>query len=178
MYILCRLLQVRVLKIIVVLFFGLKAYGQLNTFIINDLEVNLSQDHLPFYNKARLSIETRQYVEAIPHLDSLQKYYSSSTSIIFLSGVCKIYTEETKAQALTLLKALNKKSSKLSNYNFWLGLAYEKNDSTVMATAHYTKFITEAATETDEDKEYVNRAKNSLDNVKSMFLWYHPMNLL
>lgn len=157
----------RILKIIIAIFFSLNVYGQLNSYVINDLEVYLAEKHLPFFNKARLSIEVRHYSEALPHLDSLLKYYPSSTSINFLSGVCKIYTEPTKAKGLFHLKLLNGKHQKLSNYNYWLGLAYEKNDSIAQAKQYYNKFLSENGTSDNETKEYIENAKRSIENLKT-----------
>lgn len=154
------------LKIITAVLISLNAFGQLNTFVVNDLEVNLAENHLPFFNRARLSIETRQYAEACPSLDSLLKYYPSSTSINFLAGVCKIHTEDTKARGLLLLKLLSNKQQKLSNFNYWLALAYEKNDSISQATKIYNKFIAESGANTEENKEYSKKAYQSLDNLK------------
>lgn len=143
------------------------SFSQINPYIENEIETNVAEKHMPFFNKARLSIDSRQYNEAVAPLDSLLRLYPSSNSVIFLNGICRIDQETTKKEGLVLLKKVSFKQADLPHYNYWLALAYEKNDSIAKATEFYNKFINTTVVTTEETKEFVAEAQRSLDNLKT-----------
>ncbi len=144
------------------------AFSQINNYITNEIETKVAERHMPFYNKARLSIESDQFAEAIVPLNYLLKIYPKINGIVFLNGVCRIFKEETKKQSLALLKSLDFIKSELPYYEYWIALSYEKNDSVQQATKHYTKFVNANISATDEEtKELIVNAQRSLDNVKA-----------
>lgn len=157
-------------------FITICSFAQINGYVVTEIETNVSEKHMPFFNKARLSIESDQYLEAIVPLDSLLKLYPTSNGVIFLNGICKIYRENRKNEGLSLLKRVAFKEKELPEFNYWLALAYEKNDSLKKATEYYQKFISESVINvsgiTDEAykeelKGFVNIAHRSLDNLKA-----------
>lgn len=141
--------------------------GQFNSYVLTEIEINVAEKHIPFYNKAKLSIETRQYNEAVAPLDSLLKIYPNLSSLNFLSGISKTFIESQKKQGLIEIKKAAVRSVELPDYNYWLARAYEKNDSISKATAFYNKFINEKKAVTQEEKELIQNAQKSLDNLKA-----------
>lgn len=172
--------------LIVVLFFlALITFSQLNRYVVTEIETNVSEKYMPFFNKARLSVQTDQYIEAIGPLDSLLRLYPKSNGVIFLNGICKIYKESFKIEGLNLLKKVAFKERDLPEFNYWLALGYEKNDSIAKAAEYYQKFITESitmeATITDpvnkeELKQFVSIAHRSLAYLKAADKLKHYSN--
>ena len=151
-----------------ILIFANTSFSQINNYVTNEIETNVAERHMPFYNKARLSIESDQFAEAIAPLDSLLKIYPKSVGVVFLNGVCKLFKEETKKQSLVHLKSLSYKKDDLPFYDYWLALSYDKNDSVREATKYFTQFINANKASLDEDtKGLVADAQRSLDNVKA-----------
>ncbi|MBL7895980.1 MAG: PD40 domain-containing protein [Bacteroidia bacterium] len=141
--------------------------GQFNSFVLNEIEVNIAEKHIAFYNKAKLSIETRQYNEAVAPLDSLLKIYPNVSSLNFLGGITKIFSESKKKSGLVELKRASVRSNELPDYTYWLARAYEINDSINQATTYYNKFLSEKKPVTEEEKELIQNAQKSLDNLKT-----------
>lgn len=158
----------RVKSLIILFLIGsLQISGQFNSYILSEVEINIPDKHIPYYNKAKLSIETRQYAEAIAPLDSLLKLYPNVNSINFLSGISKVHSESHKKRGLVEIKKALNKSNLLPDYDYWLALAYEKNDSINQATFFYKKFINEKKAIKEEDHELLQLAQKSLDNLKA-----------
>lgn len=141
--------------------------GQFNNYVLSEIEINVAERHIPFYNKAKLSIETRQYAEAVSPLDSLLKIYPNLNSVSFLSGICKSNTELYKKQGLVEIKKAIGRSIELPDYFYWLAFSYEKNDSINKAGMYYKKYLNEKKAITEEETELIGKAQKSLDNLKA-----------
>lgn len=141
--------------------------AQFNSYILAEAETNIAERHLSFYNKAKLSIETRQYAEAIAPLDSLSSIYPNLSSINFLAAICKSFNETKKKDALVQYKKAYGRRVELPAYDYWMGFIYEKNDSIKQANASYNKFVSEFKPQSEEEQELVEKAKRSLDNLKA-----------
>lgn len=148
--------------LITLLYFVLSSKAQFNSFMMNEVDSLISNKHIPFFNKARLSIETKQYSDAIPNLDSLLVYYPSCASANFLAGICYSFKLELKKQAVPMFLNCNSQNVYLPDYDYWLGIAYEVNDSLNKASFQYTKYIESNL----KELTHIQEAKRRLDNIK------------
>ncbi len=103
-------------------------------------EKSISPKHESFYHKARLSFENKQYKESLPNLDSLLKYYSENTTVKYMTGVSELFDLSRRKASLNRLKSLNTEAQFLPDYFYWLGYAYELNDSTNRAMECYQTY--------------------------------------
>ncbi|MFO0356763.1 MAG: hypothetical protein ACK50A_07405 [Sphingobacteriaceae bacterium] len=130
----------------------------------NEIDSAVALKHVPYYNKARLSIETKQYKDAIPYLDSLLIYYPNNASANFLAGICYAFKEDLKKKALYYFNNCSSIKHNLPDYNYWCGLAYEVNDSLKKAKEVYTNYLENNTT--DKEPLYAQDVKRRMENIK------------
>lgn len=142
------------------------AKAQVNEFILNQVEINVAQKHQPFFNKARLSFESKQFADAHAPLDSLLRYYPELSAIQYLNGISLINREDGKKQGLILLKNIPSGQSELPNIKYWLAVAFEKNDSISKAELLYRQYISDNVVDVD-NADLIVAAKRSIENLKA-----------
>jgi hypothetical protein len=150
------------------IFINLKGFSQINAFVIDETEKTISKNHIALFNKAKLSFENELYLEALPNLDSLLKLYPNNVPVIYLTGICKTYDEENKAKAVTLLLKVEKQKAQLEYYNYNLGYAYEKIDSSRLADKYFAAFISEESTKPQPNKSLIEQATRRIANLKML----------
>ena len=143
-----------------------KSVGQLNAFVNDDIEKTISPTKLQFYNKARLSFETKQYSEASLPLDSLLKAYPDCIGLRYMKGISGCYKGDKSKTALELLKSISSSSVQLEHYPYWLAYAYELNDSLKNAQFYFEIAAKSILLNTEHDKEVVTDAKRRIENLK------------
>lgn len=145
-------------------------YGmaQINSYIVNETEKTISKNHQPLFNKAKLSFENELYLEALPNLDSLLKLYPENVPVIYLTAICKTYNEETKANSIALFLKIDKYKAQLEYYNYNLGYAYERIDSTTLADKYFSLFIAEESGKPQPNKQLIEQAIRHMDNIKML----------
>lgn len=141
----------------------LKLSAQINSYVQVEIEKTIAQQHEAIYNKGRLLIENENYTEANIYLDSLFSFYPSNISISYLSGICNIHNKQTKNLSLLKLKSAAVAQNNLPNYNFWLGMAYEANDSLTKAIDYYELYFSNTNNLNNTKK---NEALRRIDNLK------------
>jgi hypothetical protein len=150
------------------LFFSSISFAQINSFLLDEAEKTISQNHYPLFNKAHLAFENELYLEAIPPLDSLLKFYPDNIPVLYLDGICKAYDEDSKSKSVPLLLKVEKNKSQLENYNYYLAYAYEKIDSIKLADKYYNDFIIEQGTKSKPNKKLIEQAVRHIKNLKSL----------
>lgn len=160
--------------IAIFIFIFFESHSQFNSFMMNEVDSIVSNKHIPFFNKARLSIETKQYADAIPYLDSLLAYYPSCASANFLAGICYSFKEEVKKQAIPRFTICSLRSAYLPDFDYWLGIAYEVNDSLNQANIHFSKYIELNS----KELPFLQDAKRRLDNIKMASKMKHFENVV
>lgn len=154
------------LQLILVLIFTCAVYSaQINPYVSENIEQTISTKHLPLYNKARLSIESEQCKEAVVFVDSLITLYPENTGINYLAGMCFSHNENTKDRSIAPLKKIKPESDKVDNYHYWLGFAYEKNDSTTAAITAYSVFIAEESKNASPNTRLLKDAERRIENL-------------
>lgn len=156
----------KVLLFLATLFITTKSVAQLNAFVNDDIEKKISPSKVQFYNKARLSFESKQYVEANAPLDSLLKIYPDCIGLSYLKGVSGCFKEDKVRTSLELLKSVASYSVQLEHYPYWLAYAYEKNDSLNMAQLYFEIAARSILPQTENDKELVADSKRRIENMK------------
>jgi hypothetical protein len=148
------------------LFFTFMGAAQLNAFVNDDIEKRIAPAKVVFYNKARLSFESKQYAEANIPLDSLLPLYPDCIGLRYLKGISSCFKEDKVKTALELLKSVNTSSAQLEHYPYWLGYAFEENDSLAKAKLYFEIAAKSILLNTDYDKELVADAKRRVENMK------------
>lgn len=157
---------------------ALDGFSQINAFVIDETEKTISKNHIALFNKAKLSFENELYLEALPNLDSLLKLYPNNVPVIYLTGICKTYDEENKAKGVTLLLKVEKQKTQLEYYNFNLGYAYEKIDSSRLADKYFSTFITEESTKPQPNKTLIEQATRRIANLKMLDAMKTKINIV
>jgi hypothetical protein len=150
------------------IFINLRGFSQINAFVIDEAEKTISKNHINLFNKAKLAFENDLYLEALPNLDSLLKLYPDNVPVIYLTGICKSYDEENKSKAVTLLLKAEKQKAQLEYYNYNLGYAYEKIDSSKLADKYFADFITEESKKPQPNKALIEQATRRIANLKML----------
>ncbi len=150
--------------IAILILFGYLSKAQFNSFMTNEIDSAVALKHVPYYNKARISIETKQYKDAIPYLDSLLIYYPNNTSANFLAGICYAFTEDVKKKALYYFNNCSSIKHNLPDYNYWCGIAYEVNDSLKKAKEVYTNYLENNTA--GKEPLYAQDVKRRMGNIK------------
>ncbi len=140
-----------------------KLSAQINSYVQEEIEKTLAPQHETIYNKGRLLIENENYTEANKYLDSLFFFYPTNISINYLSGICNAHYKQSKNLSLTKLKTAAIAQNNLLNFNFWLGLAYEVNDSLKKAIEYYELYFSNTNNLNSTKK---NEALRRIDNLK------------
>lgn len=156
----------RIKNLIAILFFiAFKCVAQLNAFVYDDIEKRISPSKVPFYNKARLSFESKQYQEANIPLDSLLISYPDCIGLRYLKGISGCFKPDKVKTSLELLKSVSSASTQLEHYPYWLAYAFEANDSLAKAKLYF-EIATKSILQINEnDKELVADAKRRVDNM-------------
>ncbi|MCX8081563.1 MAG: hypothetical protein N3F09_10045 [Bacteroidia bacterium] len=118
--------------------------SQYNPQGISNIEKVLLEADEALFNKGLLSYNNRDFISAAKIFDSLQKKYTKSIELKYLFSCAGSYLPEYKTHAYRNLKELREFSPLLENYSFFMGQAYEMNDSIESALYWFRKY----------DKEY------------------------
>ncbi len=147
-------------------FLAFNGLAQLNAFVNDDIEKTVHQNKLHFYNMARLSFETKQYIEAAIPLDSLLQANPDCVGLRYLKGISSCFKEDKTRSALELLKSVSSYSPQLEHYPYWLAYAYEENDSLKKARLYFEIAAKSILLLTENDKAVVTDAKRRIENMK------------
>jgi hypothetical protein len=147
-------------------FLALKSVAQINAFVSDDIEKKIAPAKVAFFNKARLSFETKQYAEANIPLDSLLTAYPDCIGLRYLKGISGCFKADKVSTALELLKSTISYSAQLEHYPYWLGYAFEENDSLAKAKLYFEIAAKSILENTAYDKELIADAKRRVENMK------------
>jgi len=150
----------------IISFIALYSHAQLYAFVNDDIEKTVDPNKLHYYNKARLSFETKQYAEASSPIDSLLILYPDCIGLRYMKGITGCFKGNKSETALELLKSISSSSVQLEHYPYWLAYAYEANDSLKKAQLYYEIAAKSILLRTENDKELVADAKRRIENMK------------
>ncbi len=156
----------KVLLLVIAFFITSKSVGQLNAYVNDDIDKNIDPAKVPFYNKARLSFESKQYAEANTPLDSLLRAYPDCAGLRYLKGISGSFKPDKIKSSLELLKSVISYSAQLEHYPYWLAYSYEANDSLSKAKLYFEIAAKSILQTTDHDKELVADALRRIENMK------------
>ncbi len=152
------------------------SHAQINAFVNDDIEKTVDPNKLHFYNKARLSFETKQYTEASSPIDSLLIIYPDCIGLRYMKGISGCFKGDKTKTALELLKSTSSSSVQLEHYPYWLAYAYEANDSLKKARLYFEIAAKSILLTTENDKAIVADAKRRIENMKMASKMQHMRN--
>ncbi|MBK6523173.1 MAG: hypothetical protein IPG08_13075 [Sphingobacteriaceae bacterium] len=160
----------------IISFIAFNSHAQLNAFVNDDIEKTVDPNKLHFYNKARLSFETKQYTEASSPIDSLLIIYPDCIGLRYMKGISGCFKGDKTKTALELLKSTSSSSVQLEHYPYWLAYAYEANDSLKKARLYFEIAAKSILLTTENDKAIVADAKRRIENMKMASKMQHMRN--
>lgn len=143
------------------------AHAQPDESFFNNLSEQIEKPHLPYFNKARLLIQHQNYISAIPYVDSLLAVYPTTTDIAFLTGLCYTHHPNKRPESIRLIKRMENNSVRVHGYYYYLGRAYEANDSMQQALQCYSKAIEAERATRDKDKYYLDLLQTKLHQIEN-----------
>jgi len=119
---------------------GFPLFSQFNPNSILQIEKILKPEDEARFNRALLAFKNKEYYKSTRILDSLSKTYPKSVDMLYLFSCSASYLAEWKDMALKNLLNLREYSPLLENYSFFMGQAYELNDSIDQAIYWFSKY--------------------------------------
>lgn len=114
--------------------------SQYNPQGLANIEKILNEADEALFNKGLLNFNNGDFVNATKIFDSLHKKYPKSIELRFLFSCASSHIPPLKQISLKNLKELREFSPLLENYAFYMGQAYEINDSLENALYWYKKY--------------------------------------
>ncbi|MFL5753629.1 MAG: hypothetical protein ACJ76F_09495 [Bacteroidia bacterium] len=153
--------------IAVSLLFALSLKAQVNIELKEDLQSKLTVDEQKNLDQADRSLQSLDYLRALPLYDSLYKKHKDNLYLGYLFGICDIYDPHFYANPERLLKSAEPLKSKLADYYYFLGRAYADEDKYDLAIEQFQMYLKNPLNE--DLRAEVNHQIEVCKNAKLLF---------
>jgi hypothetical protein len=94
---------------------------------------------------AQAMFDDQNFNMAYPYISQLQKNHPEEGFLKYMTGICCLFREDTKAEGLAFLEEVYRDNKKAEDIEFYLALAYHYNSNFVEATIMVDKFLARKA---------------------------------
>jgi tetratricopeptide (TPR) repeat protein len=132
--------------------------SQINPFIFENASDGLHDSDLINFNKCRLKLDKEDFIEVIPTLERISQSNPSNNYLNYLLGICYCFDIDNYEKAIPNIEKVKQDAEKIEGYHYYLGYAYQKNDSIEKAISNYEIELKK------EEAKFIKRT----DNIKEL----------
>jgi outer membrane protein OmpA-like peptidoglycan-associated protein len=118
--------------------------------------------------KAELSFEDKNYIDALDKFTQLYNYKPSDLYYKLMMGICYTYDPDQKEKAIEIIEQVKITNPEYNLVNFYLGKAYAVNYQFDKAVTLFNMFLTTAAGEDASQKGLANQMIQNCKNAKEI----------